>query len=73
MSVKSTKTNLKLEFLNSRLDNVRMSQTERIKAKAQLARAEAVVDLAFAIGQGARRLLNKRVLRPFRRMTASFG
>ena len=73
MNVMNSKTNRSLEFLNARLDQVQMSQAERNRAKAQLARAEAVVELLFAIGHGAMRLLKKRVLQPMRRMTASFG
>ena len=73
MSVMNSKTNRHLEFLYARLDQVQMSQAERIKAKAQLARAEAVVDLVFAAGCGVKQLVKKRLLRPFRRMAASFG
>jgi 3'-phosphoadenosine 5'-phosphosulfate sulfotransferase len=73
MSVRNSKANAKLKFLNARLDEVQMSQVERIKAKAQLAWAEAAVDIVFAIGQGTSRLLKMLVLRPIRRVTASFG
>ena len=73
MSVMNSKTNDSLEFLNTRLDEVQMSQLERIKAKAQLARADAVADALFAIARGAKRLLKNVVLRPFRRLTVSIG
>jgi len=73
MNSRNSKTNVSLEFLYARLDQVRMSPAERDKAKAQLARAEAVVEFVFAIGEGASRLLQKRLLRPVRRMAATFG
>jgi len=73
MNVKYSKANQSLDFFNARLDEVKMSDYERIKAKAQLARAEAVADAIFAIGRGLRGLLKRLVLRPIRRMTASFG
>ena len=62
-----------VDILYVRLDQIRMSRSERIKAKAQLARAEAVVEAVFAIGCGASRLLKRLVLRPVRRMAASLG
>jgi hypothetical protein len=62
-----------MDFLYARLDQVHMSRSERIMAKAQLARTEAVADALFAMGRGAKRLLRTLVLRPFRRMTASLG
>ena len=73
MSVRNSKTNQTLEFLNRRLDEVQMSEVERIRAKAQLARTEAIADAIFAIARGAKRLLKNQVLRPLRRVTASFG
>jgi hypothetical protein len=73
MSAVNSKTNGTLEFLNARLDEVRMSPLERLTAKAQLARAEAFADAMFAIARGAKRLLKKVVLRPFRRLTVSIG
>jgi hypothetical protein len=69
-----SKTNDKLDFLYARLDEIRMSDYERIRAKAQLARTEAVADAIFAIGRGLQTLLKVLVLRPIRRLTASsFG
>ncbi len=63
MNVKISKTNASLDFFNSRLDEVRMSGHERLKAKARLAQAEAVADALFGAFGGVRRLL--------RRLTAS--
>ena len=73
MTVRNRKANDKLDFLNARLDAVRMADYERIRAKAQLARAEAMADLIAAIGRGLRRLLRTLVVRPIRRLTASLG
>jgi len=49
MKEKISKTNETLEFFNSRLDEVRMSGTERLKAKARLAQAEAFADAVAAV------------------------
>ena len=73
MTVRNRKANDKLDFLNARLDAVRMADYERIRAKAQLARAEAMADLIAAIGRGLRSLLRTLVVRPIRRLTASLG
>jgi len=73
MTVRNSKTNDKLDLLNARLDAIQMADYERIRAKAQLARAEAMADLIAAIGRGLRRLLRTLVVRPIRRLTASLG
>jgi hypothetical protein len=73
MSARRIKPNDNMDFLYTRLDQVHMSPSERIMAKAQLARTEAVADAIFAMGRSAKRLLRTLVLRPFRRMTASLG
>ena len=73
MTVRNSKTNDKLDLLNARLDAIQLADYERIRAKAQLARAEAMADLIAAIGRGLRRLLRTLVVRPIRRLTASLG
>ena len=73
MTARNSKTNDKLDLLNARLDAIQMADYERIRAKAQLARAEAMADLIAAIGRGLRRLLRTLVVRPIRRLTASLG
>ena len=79
MTVKIRKTNENLDFFNSRLDEVRMSDHERLKAKAHLARAEAFADAVFAIGRTIRglfvssRVRTARTVRRVRRMTPSAG
>lgn len=73
MSERHIKPNDNMDFVYLRLDQVHMSQSERIMARAQLARAQAVADAVFALVHGAKRLLKTLVLRPFRRLTASLG
>ena len=48
MNEKISKTNVDIEFFNTRLDEIRMSGHERIKAKAQLERAEAMAEMLSA-------------------------
>jgi hypothetical protein len=73
MNGKNSKTNENLDFFYARLDETGMCSYERIRAKAQMARAEAFADTLVAIARGLRGLLKARVIRPLRRMTASFG
>ena len=73
MSMKISKTNPDLEYLYARLDEVRMSGHDRLRAKASLARAEAVADLFIAVANAIHRLLNAIVIKPFRRLTATLG
>jgi len=67
-------------FFDARLDEIRMGDCERLKAKAHLARAEAIVEvlatITDSIGRLLRaltRLLRVRIVRPFRRLTATLG
>ena len=62
MNVKVSKTKQDLDFFNQRLDEIRMSGHERLKAKARFAQAEAIADAVFAVAQGMVRL--------FKRLTA---
>ena len=73
MKEMNSKPNANLDFIFSRLDEVQMRSSERAKAKSQLARADAVADALFAIGRRLQALLKVLVLRPIRRLTASFG
>jgi len=57
-----SKANEEASFFNRRLDEVCMSDHERLKAKARFAQAEAIADAVFAVAQGAARL--------FKRLTA---
>jgi hypothetical protein len=58
MTRKISKTNDDLAYFYSRLDEVHMSATERLRAKAQMARAEAVADLVAAAWHGIGRLFH---------------
>ena len=62
-----------LALLNARLDKIRMSEYERLRAKAGLAQAEAVADFIFGATNAIRRLLKTRVICPIRRLAASLG
>ena len=73
MNVNISKTNDSEEFFNSLLDEVRMSGHERIRAKAQLARAEAFADAAVALANLGKRLLKSLAPRPYRRPTTLTG
>lgn len=59
------------DFLNARLDEVRMSSHERLRAKASLARTQAFADAAVAIVKLFKRLLKTLVVRPYRRLTTA--
>jgi hypothetical protein len=68
-----SKTNESLAFFNSRLDEVRMSGTERLKAKARLAQAEAFADAVAALIGLIKRPFKGTGVRPYRGPTASAG
>ncbi len=68
-----SKTNLKKAYFEARIDELRISGHERLKAKARLAQAEAMADALVAIAHGAKRLLRSLVIRPLRRLTTSLG
>jgi hypothetical protein len=68
---KITKANDSVDFFNARLDEVRMSGHERLRAKARMAQAEAIATALFAcIGYG-KRLLKSLEARPVRRPAAT--
>ena len=68
MSRNVSKTNSNLEFLNARLDEVQMSNYERLRAKARLAQAEAIADAVVEFTNLAKRLLTALIVRPVRRL-----
>ena len=71
MEVKISKTNQEIDFFNARLDEVRISGHERLRAKARMAQAEAIATVLYAfIGYG-KRLLKSLEARPVRRPAAS--
>jgi len=65
MNMKISKTNPDLEFLNRRLDEIQMTSSERLRARARLAQAEALAGAIVAVANGIARL--------FKPMTASSG
>ncbi len=69
MKKEISKTNEQEEFFNALLDEVRMSGHERLRAKANLARAEAFADAVAAGVNLVKRLIKSLVLRPYRRLT----
>jgi len=75
MNEKISKTNDNLAFFNARLDEVRMSGHERLRAKARFAQAEAIADAAVGMVALVTRLLTSLVkflvLRPYRRLTTA--
>ncbi len=73
MNRRISKTNESLAFFNARLDEVRMSGHERLRAKARLAQAEAVADAIFGLIGLGKRLLKARFARPLRRPTTTAG
>jgi hypothetical protein len=73
MNAKISKTNENLDFFSARLDEVQMSEYERLRAKASLARAEAVADAVVELIGLGKRLLKTLVVRPFRRLMTSAG
>ena len=60
-----------LEFLFRRLDRVRMSERDRVLAKAHLERAEAVAALLAGAAKNLRWLYRRLVVRPLRRLAAA--
>jgi hypothetical protein len=68
MSGKISRTNSSLDFLNTRLDEIQMSNYERLRAKARLAQAEAIANAVAEFFNLAKRLLTALVVRPVRRL-----
>jgi hypothetical protein len=73
MNDKISKTNVDVAFFNSRLDEVRMSGHERIKAKAQLERAEAMAEMLSAACSGIARAFKFLTARTPRQTAPSAG
>ena len=73
MKSKISKTNVSMAAIHARLDEMRMSGHERLKAKAHLERAEAIAETLAQAAGGIARIARTFVIRPLRRLTASFG
>jgi hypothetical protein len=71
MNDKISKTNERLAFFNSRLDEIRMNGHERMKAKARLAQSDAFADAVVALIGLVKRAFKPSGPRPYRGPTAS--
>ena len=71
VSNKQLKSNENLEFFYHRLDEIHLSDVERLKARAQFARAEAVAEFFAAIARGIGRLFKAPAGKPPHRPAAS--
>lgn len=69
MNQKLNKTNRDLAFFKARLDQVRMNPHERLLAEAQLARAEAAIEVVARLIDFGRRFFRTLVGQPARRRT----
>jgi hypothetical protein len=63
MTNKISKSNDDLAYFNGRLDEVRMTSHERLRAKAHLARAEAMADLVARAISGIARIFKHEQVR----------
>ena len=72
MGNKISKTNVDLAYFNSRLDEIHMNGHERLKAKAHLARAEAMASFLANAAHAIGRLFKDAPARP-NRPAASAG
>ena len=68
-----SKTNASSAFFNARLDEIRISNHDRMRAKASFARAEAFADAIAGIINLVKYLLESFVVRPILHLTASIG
>jgi hypothetical protein len=73
MDVKISKTNSDLEFLNRRLDEIQMTDLERLRARARLAQAEAVASAIVAVAHGIARLFKSLTARSGRGTAPTAG
>lgn len=73
MNAKVSKPNASIEEFSARLDQVTMSGHECLRAKASLARAEAMAELIARAARAVRRLFRIALLRPLRRLASALG
>jgi hypothetical protein len=64
MNINERKTNQELDFFNQRLDEIRMSGYERLKAKARFAQAEAMAAALFGAAHAIVRLYKRLTAKP---------
>ncbi len=73
MDMKVSKINPDAEFFNARIDAIPMSDVEKLRAKAQLARAELVAELVAEVIEKARNGLHSLVDHGHHGATPSHG
>lgn len=73
MNKKVSKTNANPRDFSARLDQVRLSDHARLRAEANLARAEAMAELIARAAGAVKRLYRTALLRPIRRLTSALG
>ena len=73
MNADISKTNLGADYFNARLDEVGLSAYERMRAKAELARAEVLASAIVEIISLVKRLLKTLLVRPYQRLSANLG
>ncbi len=71
MNSKVSKSIGEWELIEARLDEVGLSSRQRLEAKAQLARAEAVADALAAVTAGVKRATKQIFDRPYHEPNAS--
>ena len=71
MSSKVSKSIGEWELIEARLNEVGLSSRQRLEAKAQLARAEAVADALAALTAGVKRAAKQVFDRPYHEPNAS--
>jgi hypothetical protein len=71
MTEKVSKSNSEWETIHARLAEVRLSGHQRLKAQAQLARAEAVADALVALSSSVKRTVKQLFDRPYRQPNTS--
>ena len=65
MSKKVSKSNADWETINRRLAEVRMGDYQRLKAEAQLARAQAIADTLVVLSASVKRAVKQVFDRPY--------
>lgn len=71
MTMKITKSNAEWANVNARLAEVQMSSYARLKARAQLERAEAIADTLAALSATVKRALKQAFERPYQQPNTS--
>jgi hypothetical protein len=71
MTEKISKSNADWETINARLSEVRMSGHQRLRAEAQLARAQAIADALVVLSATVKRAVKQVFERPYRQPNTS--